>query len=300
MMMFLLMSILKASPIVPKNSGDESYSESYTAFADLDDGTYILIQLLFSNAGVGSNKAVCRLLHVPKGKKGVNSSIQASKNEWKANPSKLQVQQCYIHKQEDTTIMYGKTDIGSVMLTFDQKMQKQSLKDGRIQPKSTSFYEQDILIMTAKVQAKISIGAQQKTLSGYAQLDHSRSNALLPDVAKGWYRFRGFRGSQPVFAQLRIAPNGEKTGWVYDKTSSKEYALQGANTGTDSVLFTELGGLVLSPVNIIYEYRPLESYGMLGSLAKAWIGNPVTRTYRGMTNFQGEEILGILEIVQLE
>ena len=35
---------------------DESFSESFTAIADLRDGTYILLQLLFSNAGFGDYK----------------------------------------------------------------------------------------------------------------------------------------------------------------------------------------------------------------------------------------------------
>ena len=35
---------------------DESFSESFTAVADLRDGTYILLQLLFSNAGFGDYK----------------------------------------------------------------------------------------------------------------------------------------------------------------------------------------------------------------------------------------------------
>lgn len=289
-----------ASPLIPQNSGHESYSESYTAFVDLDDGAYVLVQLLFSNAGMGSDKAGCRVLYVPKGKKGTNSSIQASKKEWSASSDRLQVQQCYIERRAQSTIMVGKTDIGTVKLTFNKKIQKQSFEDARIQPKSNSFYEQDILIVTAKVQAEISIGSYQKTLSGYAQLDHSRSNALIPDVAKGWYRFRGFRGERPIFAQLRIAPDGTRKGWVYDATSSKEYGVQRSQVGVDTILSSELGDIVLSPVNIIYEYRPLESYGMMGSLAKAWIGNPVTRTYRGMSSVDGKEVFGILEIVQIE
>ena len=85
----LWLSALIASPIIPQNSGDESYSESFTAFADLNDGSYVLVQFLFTNAGMGSDKAGCRILHVPKGKKGNNSSAQFSKSEWQASAKRL-------------------------------------------------------------------------------------------------------------------------------------------------------------------------------------------------------------------
>ena len=45
--------------------------------------------------------------------------------------------------------------------------------------------------------------------------------------------------------------------------------------GSDPILTFEQGSLVLSPASIIYEYRPLKSYGVLGSLAKTWVGIPL-------------------------
>ena len=151
-MMFwiLWLSALVASPIIPQNSGDESYSESFTAFADLDDGTYVLVQFLFTNAGMGSDKAGCRVLHVPKGKQGKNSSVQLSKKEWQASAKRLQVGECYIQKGVKRTTVHGQTDIGTVNLRFDAPIRKRSFHDGYIKMGKNSFYEQDILILTAK------------------------------------------------------------------------------------------------------------------------------------------------------
>lgn len=296
----LWLSILIASPITPQNSGDESYSESFTAFADLNDGSYVLVQFLFTNAGMGSDKAGCRILHVPKGKKGNNSSAQFSKSEWQASAKRLQVGECYLQKGVKRTVFYGKTDAGSVNLRFDAPIEKKKLHDGTIKVGKKSFYEQDILIMTAKVRAEIAMGSTKKTIEGYAQLDHSRSNALLPDIAKKWVRFRGFRGTTPFFAQLRVSPKGVKKGWVYDHNNNQEFTISSVQLGADPILTFEQGNLVLSPASIIYEYQPLKSYGVLGSLAKAWVGNPTTRTYRGVTTFKGAQIEGLLEIVDIE
>ena len=296
----LWLTTLLASPIIPQNSGDESYSESFTTFADLDDGSYVLVQFLFTNAGMGSDKAGCRILHVPKGKKGKNSSVQVSKNEWQSSAKRLQVGECYIQKGVKRTVMYGKTDLGSVSIRFDAPIVKKKFNDGYITVGKDCFYEQDILIMTAKVKAEIAIGGTKKSVEGYAQLDHSRSNALLPNISKKWVRFRGFRGKTPFFAQLRVSPKGVKKGWVYDYNTHKEFSITKVQLGADPILTFEKGDLVLTPASIIYEYRPLESYGVLGSLAKTWVGNPITRTYRGVTTVDGERVEGLLEIVDID
>ena len=48
-----------------------------------------------------------------------------------------------------------------------------------------------------------------------------------------------------------------------------------------------------------YIYKPIEAYGAAGSIAKAFIGNPVTTTYaatlKGTINGEEVEVKGILE-----
>ena len=58
---------LAAPSLVPSFTNDEAFAESFTAIADLNDGTYILAQLLFTNAGFGDQKARCRALVSPSG-----------------------------------------------------------------------------------------------------------------------------------------------------------------------------------------------------------------------------------------
>jgi hypothetical protein len=207
---------------------------------------------------------------------------------------------CRIRSKEKSTIFHAETKEGYVTLRMDAPIELRRFADAKVYPKKSDFYEQDLLILTAKVEAEIVMSSFKKTVKGFAQLDHTRSNTFLPQVAKGWYRFRGFRGAEPVFAQVRTDPKEAKFGWVYRPSTDTEYALTGFEMGATSVLNTKSGPLEISPTQVVYEYRPLESYGIMGSLAKSWVGNPVTRTYRGVGVFQGEEVEGILEIVQIE
>ena len=299
-MLLLLSSLLLGSPIVPKNTGDESYSETFTTFADLDDGTYVLLQFLFSNAGLGSNKAACRVLVVPDGAEGSNRSVQLSASEWSAQDKLLSVGTCALQQHASTTVMSAEVDNVKAQITFSATLAPKKLPDARIEPKKNEFYEQDILIMSAPVQATWSIGGASHSSAGFAQLDHTRSNTILPQVAKGWYRFRGFRGATSVFAQVRIDTKGAYHGWVYDSKSSSAQPVSKARLGMESFVDTSSQSLFFTPASIVFEYKPLEAYGFVGQIAKAWVGNPVTRTYKGVGQFQGAEVSGILEIVEIE
>ena len=67
-------SLALAGPpsIRPVPIDDEGYAEAFTAVSLLENETYILLQLLFTNAGFGSEKPACRALVIPKGKKAWN------------------------------------------------------------------------------------------------------------------------------------------------------------------------------------------------------------------------------------
>ena len=298
--MILTFFMAMASPLIPENTGQESYSETYTAFVDLQDETYVLMQFLFTNAGFGSNKAGCRLLFVPKGAKGYNSSVQLGSGDWKASASILKVGKCHLKDKNGNTEMYVQTDDGHVRLDISAGIKKKTLPDGVITVGSNDFYEQDLLIPNAVAKVEYSVKGQKGNAVGFVQLDHTRSNTILPKIAKGWYRYRGFDGETPILAQVRSTPKGKQIGWVYDPSAKKVSTLLSATLNTESVLNTDNGALRVQPSKMIYEYRPLESYGIMGSVAKAFVGNPVTRTYHAVATWKGSQSSGILEWVQID
>ena len=65
-------------------------------------------------------------------------------------------------------------------------------------------------------------GAPRGKLKGNAYMDHTRSTALVPDLAKRWVRFRGLKGELPTLIQIRNPPRGGKArGWRWTKGEKK-------------------------------------------------------------------------------
>ena len=284
----------------PKSTGDEAYAETFTAFADFEDGSYALLQFIFTNAGFGDGKAGCRLLTVPKGSAGNNSSINVGSSEWSHSPNQLKVSDCSLSSANGRTTFVAKTKSGSAQLIFKSSPKRHVPP----KPKLTAggeFWEGDLLIPFASVTATVN----GKSMVGKAQLDHTRSNTLLPKVSKRWIRFRGFYGTEAIMLQIHEATNGKQNAWVLYKGQFSEIAAsdiqltKADNSGVVITAKTAHGELSVQTSSKIYEYRPTESYGALGSLAQPWIGNPVTTTWRAQSVLAGSDIKGVVEVAAI-
>ena len=291
-----------AQSFQPVFTDDESFSESFTAVADLRDGTYILLQLLFSNAGFGDYKGACRVLVVPKGSKGHNASVHVGSKEWEANAKSVSVDSCALRTEGATTSFVAKAENISASLTINAKMTDVPFPERSIKKADfNGFYDQDIWYTSAPVSASYTTPeGTKKTSTGFAYLDHGRSNMLLPNVAQQWVRFRGFYGEQPVLLQIRVPPKKEPArGWyLLDdniiKLSSSDVVI---SKGGLQIQGTHKAQITTQSTR--YVYKPIEAYGAAGSIAKAFIGNPVTTTYaatlKGTLDGQEVEVKGILE-----
>ena len=141
-MLGLLAGMVWAVPdLKPRFTNDESFAESYTAIVDLEDGTYILAQLLFTNAGFGDQKAGCRALVVPNGTAGVNGSLQLDSGEWTATANKIEVGECQFSILDGKTHFYVKAEGVSADIKIDQLPKKYNEPDRRIE--NDGFYESD-------------------------------------------------------------------------------------------------------------------------------------------------------------
>ena len=284
----------------PNFTDDETFSESFTAVADLRDGTYILLQLLFSNAGFGDYKGACRILIVPKDSEGYNASINVGTKEWKGNEKGVTVDTCSLRTEGATTSFVASADNIAAHLTINASMTDLRFPEQDIKKDDfDGFYHQDIWYTSAPISATYTTPKGKNTSTGYVYLDHGRSNMILPNVAQKWIRFRGFYGTDPIILQVRVPPKEEARGWffVHDKVttltntdmliSKNDFTIQGKDTA------------VLTRGDIRFIYKPIEAYGTAGSIAKAFIGNPVTTTYnatlQGTLNGKEIEIRGILE-----
>ena len=51
----------------------------------------------------------------------------------------------------------------------------------------------------------------------------------------------------------------------------------------------------MKATHVLYHYEPAKAYGVLGSLAKNWVGDPITQTYAGEITWPGGSAKGVIE-----
>ncbi|MEE2752166.1 MAG: hypothetical protein VX519_12110 [Myxococcota bacterium] len=296
-----------ASPVLkPTPIGDESYAETYTAVASLKDGSFVLMQLLFTNAGFGDRKAACRALWVPPGGTGINANANVDRNEWSydTNKNALNVGPCDLASSSGGTRFSANLSDLSVTLQMQSKAHSVKPPGHRIAVGS-DFHESDIVV--ARADATVTLRAGGKTLkqSGAAHLDHSRSNTLLPKAASCWMRFRGFWGAEPALVQVRMPPqNRPPKAWTWPMANAAPSAASAATVQVGKTAkglpSLTVGDYALEATAKVYRYRPTEAYGALGRLAAPLIGDPTTTTYQAQgTSPGGAEISGILETLEV-
>ena len=135
-------------------------------------------------------------------------------------------------------------------------------------------------------------------------LDHTHSNTRLPKVAKRWIRVRGFYGPQKALIELRYPPKARRAkGWFYTPKTGKPIPINTAGfiakEKQGKVSFsmpTPDGPIHIETTKVVYRYRPAKEWGLLGKLAKPWVGDPKTTTFRATITWpNGTETKGILE-----
>ena len=327
----LTLSLAFAAPRSPLHFNvmdEEAYGESVTAIATLEDGSFILLQALLTNAGVGDEKGACRILYVPKNKRGINV-VDRDGDDWTYQKSNntLKVSTCTIQGGATKTVFKAKADGVKAHLTLHAKRHV-------VKPPSSSVRIEDDQIFTSEVltpwaDATLDIrgkGLKSLKLKGKGYLDHGRSNTLMPKVAKGWFKFRGIVGETPIILEVRTAPNGSKKGWIWHALEkgkwgkpkkltttelkswtlnlSRKAKLKGEDETTTEPMpqltlkWSKGGGsLEIKATKPLYRYEPAKAYGLMGRLAKSWVGDPITRTYEATAKWPQGEAKGLIEYI---
>lgn len=295
--------------LLPRSTGNEAYSESFTLLADLEDGSYVLLQYLFTNAGLGDEKAGCRGLIVPPTGKGFNEGAQFNRDEWTydSKNKSLTVGACVLQERAGALTFKVKTDNFKANLTLHRKA-KPSPLPRYPKKKGDEFFHVDILVPWAKVTGSVSSPIYTKAVQGHGYIDHSRSNCLVPNIASRWIRFRGLDGKNPYLFQFHFPPGAQNiTGWHWEAQANRPTALQNPKLkGGTPQQATELQfhngqtHVKLKTTRLLHRYRPVADYGLLGKLAKPWVGDPTTTTYHAtVTLDDGTVIHGLYETAQI-
>lgn len=137
----LIVHAALAAPLEPVPMSDETYAETYTAVASLEDSSFVLLQLLFTNAGFGSGRGGCRALWVPPGQSGINTSQNGDRGDWSydAAASTLTVGDCSLGPATEGLRFSAALPELSVELTLaGVSARSVSVPDGRISVKNST------------------------------------------------------------------------------------------------------------------------------------------------------------------
>lgn len=296
--------LLRPTPAEP-----ETWGETFTAVTNLEDGSYALLQLVFSNAGLGDRKGSCRLLWIPRGKPALHSTQHVDEQGWHYDApatasagERLRVGSCSLHAGSGQTRFEATFEGTRVELVADAAPRR-AVTTERIS-QSRGFYEGELLIPWARARLRISGGAAPgPEMHGMMSLDHTRTTLLIPQVASAWFRFRGASRGQPLVIHARLTPEGKLApGFVWLQGHARPEPLKGAEATIEDPdglphlrLDTERGESEIRAFERLFAFEPTKSFGLLGTLARPFVGNPVTRTYRAEWR-QGEQVIpGTLE-----
>jgi len=309
---FILSAPLQATAtdlLLPRSTGNEAYSESFTLLGDLEDGGYILLQYLFTNAGLGDEKAGCRGLIIPPKGKGFNEGVHLDRDSWNydAKTRALHVGDCELKQHPNALSFKVQTENFKANVTLHRQVQRQPLPRYPLK-KGDDFFHVDILVPWAKLSGTVTSPVYQGPVKGHGYIDHTRANCLIKNIAKRWIRFRGLNPKHPYSFQFHFPPTGNNiTGWHWESAAKGPVALTaptlvGGDAQHEGALhFNHEKGLIqLKTVKILHRYRPVADYGLLGILAKPWIGDPTTTTYHAeVTLPDGTVIPGLFEVAHI-
>jgi hypothetical protein len=294
---------------VPTPTNDEAFSETYTTIADLEDGTYIHLQLAITNLGPGDQHGICNIRVVDKGTKPWNAAKKFDREEWKdlpGPPSSLTIGSCKAVAGDKLDVTSA-IDNGSVHVTLFARPAPVSPPDPHL-TLSSGFYESEILVPWAKAIVDLKLPDQpSRTLNGHGYADHSRSAALPNKLARMWFRFRGLDDARSALAMVRYPPGTDPpTGYTWTQSKPGPERIRRAKIAHTTGKLPQWRGLIetsdgktwrITSKELLHRAAPVEEYGIIGAVLGSVIGNPVTYTFRAVleTSSAGDALSGILE-----
>jgi hypothetical protein len=297
-----------AGLLEPRLEAREKYGETFTFVADLDDGTYVHLQLAVSNLGRGDGKGACRALVVePDGHSWSTASTTASDGwSYSATPvTRLDVGECQATAQDSLTVDVTFGD-GRASLSFRNGVHRTQPPDNLVRDGEDSYWY-EILVPWTTTHAVLRLpGQPEREANGRGYADHSRTTMLPRQLARSWVRYRGLGEGRPELMLARLPPgDGPWQGWhwnIGDAGPSVLTHLDLAETsGGWSATATAADGdsVVYETTKLLSRFAPLSEHAVLQELARPIVGNPVTLTWRARAR-RGADVLGegIMEVTQ--
>lgn len=300
MLIWLLAPALAlAFSLKPKFESSERFGETFTAAFHGDDSSVFLFQFIFSNAGFGDGKAACRLLSVPKGQAASNHMLRFDDDEWdyRVHSNTVDLGKCTL--TADSGGMKFEANHGSVKATLQSTTPLSAITLPTVKP-ADGFYEAEVLLKGAPASVSWSTQNRRRKVIGRVYMDHTRSTAKMAKLAHTVYRIRAMGAHTRLF---QISQGRQTRGWGF-KTGDATITPLRVNdvqiTPSDSspklVIKRPGFNATITAKRVIYRYKPVEAFGMMGKLASPIIGNPETVTFLAEVSFSdGQTVPALME-----
>lgn len=300
----------KASPVFrPNVLESETFAETFSFFVDASDGTYVHAQLGVSNIGPGDGKGGCRVLVVRPGREAESRSSVVDSEAWRheSKGDRLVMGACHasLGPPLEVELRHGDEVVRFELDANAERMRSPAMSV----PLEKGFFESEVLIPAATAKLEIISAGKSTKLTGHGYADHSRSQAMPRELAKGWVRFRKVAGEEPLLLLARNPPSGAVQGWLRLNPTGKQRELKikrmqiregpsGAPRAFRILLDTDGGQWRITSRTLLRRNAPIEEEGLLGRMVSSVIGNPVTHVYRATLEEKGssEKHEGILEV----
>jgi hypothetical protein len=303
-----------ASPVFQPHTVDKkTYSETNTAIAWLQDGTYVHAQLAVSNLSLRGGRGACRILMVRPGSPPWTGEVMVDRDEWSAGlkpAPNLKIGPCKATANGQGTTFDIQVEGTSVSIALSAPAQSH-VPPGYPLKMGDAFYESDVLVPFAPVQVVLEPEhGDPQVLDGFGYADHSRSTTLPKDLLKGWVRFRGFSPKCSTILSVRLPPGKDEGPYAYwwrqgsaqpEALGAPSITMPGENfeqTPVDLVIHTDKRDFKITGKSLLYRDAPLESHGVLGRMVGAFVGHVTTKTYAAVLHDEGAcgDISGVLEL----
>ncbi len=286
-----------------------TYGESFTFVADLDDGSYIHIQLSLTNLGPGPTKGFCRALLVPQqgGPWKAFARFGRDAVTWtEGADERLSVGTCSAWAGSAASGVEVNLERGTVRLAFGARLRLIPPRDAPISV-GGERYQDEVLLYRAPVSASIALpGQAPREVSGAGYIDHTRSTVPPKDLANRWIRFRALRGERGLLLLGREGKDGHFAPlWACpDPAPCHAYsAFHVRRDGPDKAPAFRIDvadsgePLQIYSGRLLFRDAPIEELGVIGKLVRPFTGSPVTYVYRATaTAGGGTKVEGVLEV----
>ena len=282
LLLLLAPALAMGVSLKPRFESSERFGETFTAAFHGDDNSVFLFQFIFSNAGFGDGKAACRLLSVPRGHNASNHMLRFDDDEWsyRAHSNTLDLGKCTL--TADSGGIKFEANHGQVNATLVSTVPLSSMKLPTKTP-TDGFYEAEVLLKGAPASVSWSTKNRRRKIMGRVYMDHTRSTAKMAKLAKVVYRVRAMGEQTRLF---QIAQGVQIRGWAFKTGSTSIAKLTQTDvqiTASDrapTIAIKRTGFAAnITVKRVLYRYKPVEAFGMMGKLASPIIGNPETVTF---------------------